>query len=62
MSSSGLSFLWSELVVQFTFNKGVNSWKWSKYHILYKHVYRFKPAIVLVAIVVEMDIEQVAVV
>ena len=28
---------------------------------MYKHVYRFKPAIVLSAIVVEMGIEQVAV-
>ena len=29
--------------------------------VIYKCVYRFKPAIVLSAIVVEMDIEQVAV-
>ena len=31
------------------------------YIYIYKHVYRFKPAIVFFAIVVEMDIGQVAV-
>ena len=41
------SFRWCELFGQFTFNKRVNPWKGSITIFVYKHLFRFKPAIVL---------------